>query len=401
MPLPEKDWWERAWELAFADPSSVLVRNGPPVLRAFVRGFGRVDFLRLFLNGASDEVAKLAASIRYNRDDAPFHMPMYLPHELVIDERLNTLPIPLTNFGSPRIIGSYQGKQHAIGNVAVRLHPCGLVQQILRIDLSSRAFSTYPNCIMALQETQPWREQGKWTWSGDLGSGTLPEIVDLASELLIESLFDEPRDMLAEDRWRVLFRVTDNYRLWNTAKTWVRAEKSVFRLANAPLSADGEVVVSGSGAAAFFPETLSRRQVVKRYRTIREMFFFVAYRHAISSGYLEYLSPEIVRLREKRLGGGKILTDDLLRFSAYAPEIRRHLDVLDRAIRRETPFRRALYSFLSENSSFDDRRVQLLRAIREWESEVKEWKPLAVKALKPAKGIAAMVRRIISGGASS
>lgn len=312
----------------------------------------------------------------------------------------------------------------------------------------------------AIEETQPWRDGGSWKWHCRSRQSSLADIAEATVSRVGASLFDDGHPIRARDRWYSILRVAETReprsrystfrreyfpydeseetlasdanleseggdRTWNgvhigsedpdfvdetyrenAARVRVRLLKRLVGLdALAFPMRDADMYSNGAWTVCWLDQDSTRKMMRRGFRVAQTYLEFTVFKFVVLGSYIEYLRDETAKLKELRLNPrarihNNIFVESIGRTSRYEANIHYHVLALDSAIRYETPFCRALYSFFSKSVGFDERRAKFQRAYAEWEAEVAKWESPLVTAQKmtgPLQTLFRLLRRF-SGG---
>jgi len=307
------------------------------------------------------------------------------------DQRMNHLFFELIH---PLFIkATFNNEIMADGKIFLHIYPIGYIVLLLAISIKNQDYSDLKKIYHATLETFPYYGYSSWEWSCKIGDGRLSEIIDKVIGNIEKSIFTSESGRVKKSEWYYAVKLMSDAQ-----------EKKVADRLFGSGTFEGGFEIRRYGAVEgyllfskramirnFFPSQFrNRKKLLRSFWRYFALFELLILKKCIYEDYCEHIRSEIIKLREYRLSPlTKAKREDILKFSVYDSNISKHLYTLDKYTRTLSPLYRAIYSSISSNIGFDNRREKLKNLVKDWENEVEKWehgiKMLWKKIISPVK----------------
>jgi hypothetical protein len=309
------------------------------------------------------------------------------------DQRMNMLYFELHH--PVFLTASLEDKKTATGRIFIHMYPSGYMVLHLAIRLLLPDPYSAKELAKVIYETQPWRKNTSWEWTSRIAQGKLQDVTDTLTQIILKSIFQiPPSRKVRKSNWFTsikLFSGWDTQQLANVffihnVKTIniKRFEDDFFNEyeyhhESDPGKLKQGLIVSKEGLILCLPEYYNekRKKSLGEFWKTLAMVEFTLLKEGIYSDYVDFLRPEIEKLRDFRLSlKRKMMKDDLLKFSVYRSELPRLLLALDKHTHSASPYYRFVYSSISDAIGLYDRYDKVKELVKEWTGEVEQWEPI-------------------------
>jgi hypothetical protein len=350
----------------------IVPASGKP----FIRGLGQVS-IRTKDNIFKQSLIDYMNSIeRQDNNIKPLST-----NSIINDQRMLHLWLELDQ---PLFIKAlFKEKSQAQGKIYIHIYPSGYVSILISINLIPFKLYTVNEVGDAILKTYPWRKHNEWKWKSKLGEGTLEDITNIVKTRLFSSLFENNKYPRAADNfWNTSISIVSDNNADELSSAILGSNyiKKEFKLLkpfffnNHQLIRIKDIYFSKQGLICRFSSNHNKNNSQYFFWNINQIIEFVRLKDQIYKDYLEFLRPEIVKLRSYRLNKiDKFCKENLNKFSVFNPKLSVYMLSLDSCIRSSLPTYRYIYSIISNETGFSNRRKQLKELLTEWEAEVAEW----------------------------
>jgi len=331
------------------------------------------------------------------------------------DQRMQFIFFELLN--PLRLVGYHQEQVVAKAKLFIHIYPAGYIISHLAISLTDRALRDPNLSSDILKELRPWRKNLTWVWSSRLGNLSLKETIDDVDLLVTKAILTNRTTIYTNQNWRTSIKVDlshtkDQYEEWSDAPFRYEWEMLSKKLANEWLNIRNnedlkpflfnykasikEILHTNQGTFFIVDKDAKRRLALRLFWSIQFLQEIVLLKEQIYKDYIDTFQTELIRLKELRLSIKKRIDEQsIFEISVFDEDIARHLWVLDKIIQQVSGLYRSLYSYLSDNTELDVRRIRAAELLNEWEEEVAQYDPFIFAIWKK---VIAPLRAILGGG---
>lgn len=279
-----------------------------------------------------------------------------------------------------KMLAQYGGKTVASGKIFLHVYPTGYIVvhlAVYRRDVKNIDIKTEGDILDLIHETKPWLD-GKWKWKSKFGCLSLRETFEQVFQNMSLSLFTEGKQAIGKLEWKagVVMRIN---LLDEKIRKAIMDDEEADRFID--YSSDwnrgipnGCLIVKKKIFYYFVDNSNRRTMMLHSFWKINYICEFVLYKNRVYSDYLKYIQKDRNEMRNLKLSKEyKLKAANVLGKDFYKSTFFEYTQALDRYVTMLGSRYRAMYTLFSKVEGFNDKRVELNRALDAWVNDIKDW----------------------------